>query len=81
VLVIVITLDTPSWRSPLSAIALNSGGYPMAPVATIVPCPFISRGTDAIVPMPPGLVRTSVAPANSSATSLPIRARETSVSY
>ena len=53
----------------------------MAPVATIVPWPFINRGTDATVPMPPGLVSTMLAPLSSSATSLPVRAFETSVSY
>ncbi len=53
----------------------------MAPVAMIVPWPFINRGTDATVPIPPGLVRTMVAPVSSSATSLPVRAFETSVSY
>ena len=31
-------------------------GRPIAPVATIVPWPGISRGTEATVPMPPGLV-------------------------
>ena len=30
-------------------------------MATIVPCPTISRGTDATVPMPPGLVERDVA--------------------
>ena len=53
----------------------------MAPVATIVPWPFINRGTDATVPMPPGLVSTMLAPLSSSATSLPVRAFATSVSY
>ena len=53
----------------------------MAPVATMVPCPFIRRGTEATVPMPPGLVRTMVAPLISSAASLPVRARATRVSY
>jgi hypothetical protein len=44
-------------------------------VATIVPWPFISRGTDATVPMPPGLVSETLAPCRSSAVSLFSRAR------
>ncbi len=47
----------------------------MAPVATIVPWPVISRGTEAIVPMPPGLVSETLAPTRSSAVSLFSRAR------
>ena len=52
-------------------------------MATIVPWPFISRGTEAIVPMPPGLVSETFAPWRSSAVSLfsralPIRALKAS---
>ena len=36
----------------------------------IAPCPGIKRGTDATVPMPPGLVNVKDAPAMSSAPSL-----------
>ncbi len=43
-------------------------------MATIVPWPFISRGTDAIVPMPPGFVSERFAPCRSSAVSLLSRA-------
>ena len=39
-----------------------------------MPWPFISRGTDAIVPMPPGLVSETLAPWRSSAPSLFSRA-------
>ena len=44
-------------------------------MATIVPWPVISRGTEAIVPMPPGLVSETLAPWRSSAVSLFSRAR------
>ncbi len=66
--VIVITFSTP-------ATLAVPGGKPMAPVATIVPCPLISRGTEAIVPMPPGLVSERLAPWRSSAVSELSRAR------
>ena len=49
------------------------GGSAIAPVATIQPCPGISRGTDATVPMPPGLVSVMVAPCMSSGDSDPSR--------
>ena len=38
------------------------GGKAIEPVATIVPWPGISRGTEAMVPMPPGLVSVMLAP-------------------
>ena len=47
----------------------------------IAPCPGIKRGTDATVPMPPGLVRVMVAPCSSSAVSALPRARSMSRSY
>ena len=53
----------------------------MAPTATIVPWPGISRGTEATVPMPPGLVSVRVAPLSSSAESVLVRARSISRSY
>ncbi len=46
----------------------------MEPVATIVPCPAIRRGTDATVPIPPGLVSVMLAPTRSSAESVFVRA-------
>ncbi len=42
----------------------------MAPTPTIVPWPGMSRGTDCLVPMVPGLVSVTVAPAKSSTVSL-----------
>ena len=63
--VIVITFSAPI-AAPTAA---SPGGYPIAPVATIVPWPFISRGTEAIVPIPPGLVSETFAPWRSSAVS------------
>ena len=47
----------------------------MPPVATIVPCPFMSLGTDALVPKPPGFVRVTPAPRSSSGLILPTRER------
>ena len=49
----------------------------MAPVATIVPCPGIRRGTEATVPIPPGLVSVMVAPLSSSGLTWPARVRLT----
>ena len=66
--VIVITFSAP-------ATFAVPGGKPIAPVATIVPWPLISRGTEAIVPMPPGLVSETLAPWRSSAVSVFSRAR------
>jgi hypothetical protein len=53
----------------------------MAPTPTIVPWPCMSRGTDCFVPMVPGLVRVTVAPAKSSTVSLLDRVRRMSSSY
>ena len=39
-----------------------------------MPCPTISRGTDAMVPIPPGLVSEMLAPVRSSAVSVLVRA-------
>ena len=50
-------------------------------MATIVPWPAISRGTEAIVPIPPGLVRLTFAPLRSSAVSVFVRAFSTSALY
>ena len=65
----------------ISPIAPSPTGYAIEPVATIVPCPTISLGTDAIVPMPPGLVSVMFAPCRSSAVSVFVRAFSTSASY
>ena len=52
----------------------------IVPVATIVPCPGMRRGTLAVVPSVPGLVSVIVAPAKSSGDSLFVRAFSTSSS-
>ena len=52
----------------------------MVPVATIVPWLGMSRGTLAVVPSVPGLVRVMVAPTKSSGPSLLARAFATSSS-
>ena len=45
-------------RLSVSAVApCHSAGYSIAPTPMIVPWPAISRGTEWIVPMVPGLVR------------------------
>ena len=48
----------------------HSAGKSMAPTPTITPWPGMSRGTDCLVPIVPGLVRVMVAPAKSSTVSL-----------
>src|SRR3989442_3309078 len=57
-----MTLAGPIWR--------------MAPVAMIEPWPFMRRGTEATVPIVPGLVSVIVAPAKSSGSSLLVRSEE-----
>ena len=64
-----------------SPIRSSPTGYPIDPVATIVPCPIISRGTLATVPSPPGLVREMLPPVKSSAVSVLVRALSTSSLY
>ena len=44
----------------------NSGGYSIEPTPMIAPWPCISRGTEWLVPMVPGLVSVMVVPAKSS---------------
>jgi hypothetical protein len=61
--------------SASSFMPLNSAGYSIAPTPTIVPCPAISRGTEWLVPIVPGLVMLIVVSAKSSVVSLPLRAR------
>jgi hypothetical protein len=53
----------------------------IAPVAMIEPWPCMSRGTEATVPIVPGLVSVIVAPVYASGRSLPSRAPATSRSY
>ena len=47
----------------------NSGGYSIEPTPMIAPWPCISRGTEWLVPMVPGLVKVIVVPAKSSTVS------------
>ncbi len=58
-----MTSERPIFERSAGRIPAYSGGKPMAPTATMTPCPGISRGTDIPVPMPPGLVSVSVVPA------------------
>ncbi len=67
-------------ESVAGAVAANSAGYSMAPVAMIAPWPGIRRGTDAVVPSVPGLVSEIVVPSKSETWSLPARARATTSS-
>ena len=62
-----------------SPIRPSPGGYAIEPVAMIVPWPTISRGTEAIVPIPPGFVSVRFPPVSSSAVSVFVRAFSTSV--
>ena len=64
-----------TFSAPIAAPAFSRPtGYPIEPVATIVPCPGISRGTEAPVPIPPGFVKVMFAPTRSSAESVLVRA-------
>ncbi len=67
--------EMPMSLSASGFMPLNSAGYSIAPTPMMVPWPCISRGTEWLVPMVPGLVRLTVVPAKSSAASLPARAR------
>ena len=58
----------------------NAAGYSSAPAPTMQPAPWVSRGTECSVPMPPGLVSEIVVPAKSAAVSLLLRARATTSS-
>ena len=51
-----------------------SGGYSIEPTPRMQPCPFISRGTEWLVPIVPGLVRLIVVPWKSETSSLSSRA-------
>ena len=57
------------------------GGYSIAPTPMIAPWPFISRGTEWLVPIVPGLVSEIVVPWKSSMVSLLLRALRTMSSY
>ena len=57
-----------------------SGGYSIAPTPMMAPCPRISRGTEWLVPIVPGLVSEIVVPWKSSTVSLPSRALRTTSS-
>src|SRR5829696_4331171 len=46
----------PSSTSVFSLEPWNSAGYSRAPAPTMVPWPFMRRGTECTVPIPPGLV-------------------------
>ena len=76
----VIVLLMPRSTRVFSLAPWNSAGYSSAPAPMIAPCPFMSRGTECTVPMPPGLVSDTVVPAKSSAVSLLARALRTSSS-
>ncbi len=54
-----------------------SGGKSIDPTPMIAPWPFISRGTEWLVPMVPGLVRLMVVPWKSLTASLLLRALRT----
>ena len=69
---ILLIARSTSWSG---LIPLNSAGYSIAPTPTMVPWPAISRGTEWLVPIVPGLVRLIVVAAKSSVVSLPARAR------
>ncbi len=67
-------LLTPMSMSAFSLVPWNSAGYSMAPTPMMVPWPAVSRGTEWLVPMVPGLVSEIVVPAKSSAVSELLRA-------
>ncbi len=73
-LVRVMVLPMPSSTSVLGEEPWNSAGYSRAPAPMMAPWPFIRRGTEWTVPMPPGLVSEMVVPAKSPAASLLLRA-------
>ena len=75
VLVSVIVLPIASSLSVFSLAPWNSAGYSSAPAPTMQPWPFMRRGTECTVPMPPGLVSEIVVPWKSAAVSLLPRAR------
>ena len=70
----VIILETASVAIVWSDAPWNSGGYSIEPTPTMTPWPAMRRGTEWLVPMPPGLVRLAVVPWKSETSSLPSRA-------
>ena len=68
-----MTFETPSSASRDFSMPRRPGGSTIAPVAMMQPCPGISRGTEATVPIPPGFVSVIVAPCMSSGDSDPSR--------
>ena len=56
-------LEMPRSARVCSLAPWNSAGYSSAPTPMIAHCPAISRGTECLVPMPPGLVSEIVVPA------------------
>ncbi|OUD85953.1 hypothetical protein BC477_16200 [Clavibacter michiganensis subsp. michiganensis] len=54
VLVRVMVLPMPSSTSVLGEDPWNSAGYSRAPAPMMAPWPFMRRGTEWTVPMPPG---------------------------
>ncbi len=67
-------LPMPRSTRALLLLPWNSAGYSMAPTPMMAPCPAVSRGTEWLVPIVPGLVSEIVVPAKSSALSEPVRA-------
>ncbi len=63
-------LLTPSWTRVCSLVPSKWAGYCIAPTPMMAPWPDCRRGTEWLVPMPPGLVSEIVVPAKSSAVSL-----------
>ena len=72
-----IVLPIARFASVFSDEPWNSAGYSRAPAPMMQPWPFMSRGTECTVPMPPGFVSEIVAPEKSSAVSLFCLARVT----
>ena len=76
-----MTFETPSSATRDFSIPRRPGGSMIAPVAMMQPWPGISRGTEATVPIPPGLVSVIVAPCRSSGDSDPSRVLRIRSSY
>ena len=76
----VTTLEMPRRESVAGAIARNSAGYSIAPVAMMAPWPGIRRGTRPWCRGCPGFVREIVVPSKSDSFSFPARARATTSS-
>lgn len=68
-------LESAISASASGLIPWNSAGYSIAPTPMIAPWPAVSRGTEWLVPIVPGLVRLIVVPEKSSIVNLFARAR------